>query len=534
LKVIKRDGREVPFDRGKIFAAIRSANADVAEADRISEHELKHTVGNIETKCRQLGRAVSVEEIQDMVLEDLAKAGHTRLVLHYSEYRLRHELLRKQNSTDKKILALLRHDSEVAKQENANKDPIINSTMRDYLASEVSEDICRRYIFSEDVIHAHDEGIIHIHDMGYVSGPISNCFARETKFVTDKGVRAFADFKDGDEVVVKDKDGVFRPAIVHNYGIQPLQDVILQCCRTEKTIVCTPNHRWILSDGTITTSLKVGDRLYPTPDTTGYSIVTCHDAEMFCLGFCVGDGTDHPYDGGNWGGQMSVRLCGKKVQHAEVFRKAGYQLSKVKGSDDIVATTMGIYKQDFLNSEAWRYMSIKDRILVFHGLYAADGNKRSHNITTSDIRVAKFIEAVSALAGYYITSKNDFVHDTPYKTGARLIQYCFRNYNLVNQMWIVKGIYPHRTTNGNPSKEKTVWCVEEPVTHTFTLECGIVTGNCELVNLEDMLQNGTVITDTLIEKPHSFSTACNIATQIIAQVASNTYGLRITAVVKRY
>ncbi|MBO6268753.1 MAG: anaerobic ribonucleoside-triphosphate reductase [Clostridium sp.] len=175
MKVIKRDGREVPFDRGKIFAAIRSANADIAEADRISEHELKHTVGNIETKCRQLGRAVSVEEIQDMVLDDLAKAGHTRLVLHYSEYRLRHELLRKQNSTDKKILALLRHDSEVAKQENANKDPIINSTMRDYLASEVSEDICRRYIFPEDVIHAHDEGIIHIHDMSYISGPLSNC-----------------------------------------------------------------------------------------------------------------------------------------------------------------------------------------------------------------------------------------------------------------------------------------------------------------------------------------------------------------------
>ena len=143
MKVIKRDGREVPFNPNKIKAAIEAANADVAEEDRISETEMRHTIGNIETKCSQLGRAVMVEEIQDMVLDDLAKAGHTRLVLHYSEYRLRHEMLRKQNSTDKRILALLRHDSEVAKQENANKDPIINSTMRDYLASEVSEDICR-------------------------------------------------------------------------------------------------------------------------------------------------------------------------------------------------------------------------------------------------------------------------------------------------------------------------------------------------------------------------------------------------------
>ena len=129
----------------------------------------------VEKRCEALGRSVSVEEIQDMVIDELDQAEAHRLARHYSDYRLRHELLRKQNSTDAKILSLLRHDNELAKQENANKDPIINSTMRDYLASEVSEDICRRYIFPEDVIKAHDEGIIHIHDMGYVSGPISNC-----------------------------------------------------------------------------------------------------------------------------------------------------------------------------------------------------------------------------------------------------------------------------------------------------------------------------------------------------------------------
>ena len=99
-----------------------------------------------------------------MVIDELDQAEAHRLARHYSDYRLRHELLRKQNSTDAKILSLLRHDNELAKQENANKNPIINSTMRDYLASEVSEDICRRYIFPEDVIKAHDEGIIHIHD----------------------------------------------------------------------------------------------------------------------------------------------------------------------------------------------------------------------------------------------------------------------------------------------------------------------------------------------------------------------------------
>ena len=175
MKVIKRDGREVPYDYTKIKDAIEAANAEVAENDRLSDTEVGFIVGRIERRCAELDRAVNVEEVQNMVISELADSDHVRLALHYSDYRLRHEVLRKQNSTDKKILALLRHDNELAKQENANKDPIINSTMRDYLASEVSEDICRRYIFPEDVIHAHDEGIIHIHDMGYVSGPISNC-----------------------------------------------------------------------------------------------------------------------------------------------------------------------------------------------------------------------------------------------------------------------------------------------------------------------------------------------------------------------
>ena len=175
MKVIKRDGREVPFDVTKIMSAVRAANKQVAEKDRMTDSELMLFAVCAQKDLEKLGRAVSVEEIQDEVIGAMADAGFIKLMMCYSEYRYRHEMLRRQNSTDAKILSLLRHDNELAKQENANKDPVINSTMRDYLASEVSEDICRRYIFPEDVIHAHDEGMIHVHDMGYVSGPISNC-----------------------------------------------------------------------------------------------------------------------------------------------------------------------------------------------------------------------------------------------------------------------------------------------------------------------------------------------------------------------
>lgn len=174
MKIIKRNGAEALFDRNKIEAALASASADVTE-DALTRVELELMALRVEKRCEALGRAVSVEEIQDMVIDELDDSGHHKLARHYSEYRFQHALLRKQNSTDAKILSLLRHDNELAKQENSNKDPILNSTMRDYLASEVSEDICRRYIFPEDVVKAHDEGVIHVHDMGYISGPISNC-----------------------------------------------------------------------------------------------------------------------------------------------------------------------------------------------------------------------------------------------------------------------------------------------------------------------------------------------------------------------
>lgn len=175
MKVIKRDGREVNFDAERIRHAIESANEVMSENERLTAEDIDSLTERVAEKCAERGRALGVEEIQDLVLNELALSGQVKLMSEYSKYRYEHEMLRRRNSTDGKILSLLRHDSEVAKQENANKDPVINSTMRDYIASEVSEDICRRYIFPEDVIRAHDEGIIHVHDMGYVSGPITNC-----------------------------------------------------------------------------------------------------------------------------------------------------------------------------------------------------------------------------------------------------------------------------------------------------------------------------------------------------------------------
>ena len=187
MKVIKRDGREVPFNMEKITSAVMAANDEVPNQDRISIDRVVQIGVIIQARCEKLGRSVGIEEIQDMVVDELDRCEAYKLARRYSDYRLQHELLRKKSATDAKVLALLQHDNELAKQENANKDPILNSTMRDYLASEVSEDVCRRYIFPEDVVKAHDEGLIHVHDMGYVSGPITNCELVNLEDMLQKG-----------------------------------------------------------------------------------------------------------------------------------------------------------------------------------------------------------------------------------------------------------------------------------------------------------------------------------------------------------
>ena len=375
--VVKRDGRIVQFDSKKIYAAISAANNNFKNTDHeLSEKDVRSITDRVTAKCNSYDRNVSVEEIQDFVEREISKISF-EVAKHYITYRYTHSLIRQKNTTDEKILDLIGLHSQEAKDENSNKNPVINSTQRDYMAGEVSKDLTERILLPKEIVEAHKKGIIHFHDSDYYAQHMHNCFSGDTKFITDTGVRSFDSFNDGDKVYVKDFNGETRLATVHSYGEQELYSVTLQNGKMRKTVLCTKNHRWMLDDGSITTDLSIGDKIFKTP----------------------------------------------------------------------------------VNIESYNHINSEDE----------------------DVGEYDF----------------EFANDT-------------------DTLWEVVSI--------EFSKKDVVWCVEEPVTHTFLLEGGIVTGNCDLVNLDDMLQNGTVITGTLIEKPHSFSTACNIATQIIAQVASNQYG----------
>lgn len=175
MKVIKRSGCEVKFDEKKIIHAISKANDSVDDIDKLNEEEIIKITKNVLSKCKLLKRSVSVEEIQDMVEDELMCLNHYKVARNYITYRYKRSIVRSSNTTDEQILSLIELNNEEVKQENSNKNPIIVSTQRDYMAGEVSKDISKRFLLSNDIVEAHNQGIIHFHDMDYFAQHIHNC-----------------------------------------------------------------------------------------------------------------------------------------------------------------------------------------------------------------------------------------------------------------------------------------------------------------------------------------------------------------------
>ena len=175
MKIIKRNGSEAVFDITKIIAAITKANDVVDEEYRMTATQIKRIAESVEKQCVELSRSPAVEEIQDMVEEQIMAHGAYEVAKRYITYRYTRSLVRQSNTTDDKILSLIECNNEEAKQENSNKNPVVNSTQRDYMAGEVSRDITNRILLPQDIVEAHEEGIIHFHDTDYYAQHMHNC-----------------------------------------------------------------------------------------------------------------------------------------------------------------------------------------------------------------------------------------------------------------------------------------------------------------------------------------------------------------------
>ncbi len=175
MRIIKRNGAEENFDVEKIRIAITKANQSVDESDRMTELQINRITESVVISCELLNRAPTVEEIQDLVEKKIMAHGAFEVAKNYITYRYIRSLVRKSNTTDDKILSLIECNNEEVKQENSNKNPVVNSTQRDYMAGEVSRDITNRILLPKEIVDAHNEGIIHFHDSDYFAQHMHNC-----------------------------------------------------------------------------------------------------------------------------------------------------------------------------------------------------------------------------------------------------------------------------------------------------------------------------------------------------------------------
>ena len=175
MKIIKRNGEEAEFNRHKIEIAVGKANVEVPSQEQLTDMDIQEIAVTIEDICKTYDHALNLEDIQDLVETQIMDKGGFQVAQKYIKYRYKKMLQRTANTTDEKILSLIRHCNEEVKQENSNKNPTINSTQRDYMAGEVSKDLTRRVLLDEDIVKADEQGLIHFHDADYFAQPMHNC-----------------------------------------------------------------------------------------------------------------------------------------------------------------------------------------------------------------------------------------------------------------------------------------------------------------------------------------------------------------------
>lgn len=324
-----------------------------------------------------------------------------------------------------------------------------------------------------------------------------------------------------------DKDGVWREAVVKSYEKQKMYDLTFKAGLTEKVVTCTRNHRWILADGSITEHIEVGDKLTLAKE---FSLDYKENNTMWSFGFVIGDGCDirlHSKDRKRiTNGSMHVRLCGEKIKYLQKFLDCGYSIQQKFENGDVIVSTRGngSYKQVFLDNKIWKILSHDDLANILYGYLAADGHitsSDSYMIETADARVKEFVEFASPTIGYYAWSKKERKGNTNYKESRTLYEILLVKKQRENSPWILTEIKASRSgENGN----QTAWCIEEPITHSFTLDGGMVTGNCLSIPFDELLATGFNTRQTDVRPANSIGTALQLVAVIFQLQSLQQFG----------
>lgn len=518
VTVIKRDGSEVSYDLERISTAIAGAFEDVGK----KEFDDLYILDSIEQMIKDSNKdKVSVEDIQDMVEIALMESGYVDEAKAYILYRYEHELARRkrqEKAVEEKLLA-----SNVQNQ-NANIDEYSFGGRKGEADNVVMKQFALDNLVSKMARDNHLNNEIYIHDLDSYAVGMHNCCVRETKFLTDIGVFSFKDFIDGDAIEgVLTHTGKFQPARVHQYGTQKVNKITFsRAGQTFATERFTANHRWLLADGTITTNLKVGDKILKAPDIRNFDFENASEKEQYywCLGFVLGDGTEaYRWSHGTKNEDIKfvrLRLCGNKIKYEPRFINLKHS-TKEMSNGDLYLTFSSVIGFRKLFPDL-KQMTWKEQLALFDGLYCADGQKVGHrkSILTTDEQIASFIEDIAPSLGYYIIKINDKTGEkTNYKTRGFTKEFVFTGDNN-KYYWTVVDI--------EEDGEEEVWCLEVENDNSFVLPNGIVTGNCLSIPFDDLLANGFNTRQTDVRPANSVNTAMQLVAVIFQLQSLQQFG----------
>lgn len=495
--VIKRDGRKAPFDRVRIYNAIKAAMKHV-------DHENDVLAFKIAIDIERMTEPMSVEQIQDLVEQRLMESDYKDVAKAYIIYRAGKSKIRsEQMEFDRIIGEKLRADN--VQNQNANVDEASFGGRKGEADSEMMRRYALNNIVSDMARKNHENNMIYIHDLDSYAVGMHNCAKRTTKFITDRGVFSFEDFSDGDHVTVLTHTGQYKNATVHCFGLQYLQKITFYRAGVEQVEYFTPNHRWILQDGSQTIDLDVGDKVAKAPNIRHFDFDSASESEQYywCLGFVLGDGVN----ASRWSHGVKqadvqfvrLRLCGEKVKYANRFKNLKHSVKELDNGDLYLtfSSTIGFTKQfpDITN------MTIAEKHAMFDGLYCADGQQTGNrkSITTTDEQIASFIEDICPSFGYYITHVVE-------KTGEQT-NYGKRGFTKEFTFTGDRNKYYWTVVDIDEGCVEDVWCLDVEEDHSFVLPNGIVTGNCLTLPFDDLLANGFNTRQTDVRPANSVSTA---------------------------
>ena len=525
MKVLKRDGKIDVYNFEKIKRAVESAyNSVNATMDEKFLQQLSDHFQKLINKRKNPEEPINIEEIQDEIEKFLVMKNKTNVVKHFMRYREDRNRHREMKSKLMKGIASKLQAKNISNQ-NANVDESSFGGRMGEATRVVTKEYALYNCMSKMARENHLNNEIYIHDLDSYAVGMHNCYDSSTKFITNDGVKRFGDCTDGQVVTVVDKDGNWRTATVKKYGKQKMYDLTFTSSQTTKTVTCTRNHRWVLENGTITDNIQVGDSLYIAKEISNNFLF---NRKLWCFGFVLGDGSDFKmYSKDNkrvTNNGMSIRLCGKKNEFKDLFLKEGWSIRHTHSNGDTTLITRGngSYKQNFLNGKMWNVLSYNDKCNLFKGYLDADGHFKEHGsvaVTTSDERIKEMIEDISSVCGYYVWSKHTKHNSTNYKENR--ILYEFYLVKKQSTKWTLTSISASR---GGENVHKVAWCVEEPETHTFTLDGAMVTGNCLTVPFDDVLSKGFKTRNTDVRPANSINTAMQLVAVVFQLQSLQQFG----------